>query len=228
MNNNPHIIEIKEFLSHVRIRNKVDHLNLVAWVYDRIKDSDSPENCFSFFLDNADSIESDETCTVDARYSSNDLERLKKEFGRITDVIFEKMLEKNLDESKFYYSLWNALSNNPLLDTTESVVFAIYYILIDSRIPYFKLSKGITMSNAQFARITDKIQRDIHKARFIIKTPQFGQKTARASVLLELLDSKTVEEERVVLMAQILSFSGNRPSIPDSLLEALLRSDESE
>lgn len=224
MNTSKTIMEIDEYLSHVRLQGKLDRINMVFWVYHRIIESDVPEECFAHFLANADNIESDDTWTVDEHYNQEELNALKNEFGEFSDAIFEKLLKKNLDEDTFYKSLWKGITNNPLLDTEDSVVFSIYYTLIDARIPYFKLSDGMSMSNSQFAKISESIQRDIDKARFILRTNRFEQKTSRASVLLDLLDTK-FGDERIVLMAHIISFANNRSSIAEGLLEALRQSD---
>lgn len=225
MEQNLQIDKIRNYLSHACINDKLDRFNMTAWIYDVILQADSKEECFAFFLANADNIDSDDTVEVKKKYTSDDLNRLKAEYGTLADAIFEKLLKDNLDENLFYSKLWNALSNNPMLDSDESIIFSIYYILIDARIPYYKLSDGVSMPNSRFAAISTAIQPDINKARFIMRTNRFSQRTSRASVLLELLDSKT-GAERIVLMAHILTL-GNI-NMPDSLLDLLRKMDSSD
>lgn len=220
MNHNPKIVEIEEYLSHIKLEEKLDRLNMVFCIYHKIIESENPAECFAYFLANADNIESDDTWLVDAHYTLDELNALKNEFGEFSDAVFEKLLKKNLDEDMFYESLWKGLTNNPLLDTEDSIVFAIYYTLIDARIPYFKLSDGTSMPNAQFAKVSESIQRDIDKARFILRTNRFEQKTSRASVLLDLIDTKS-GDERIVLMAHIISFANNSFGVAEGLIEAL-------
>lgn len=207
MENNAINLEIKNCLLHVKLDSKEDRINLCAWVYRKIKDATSPEENFQFFLDNADTIDSDETVEIKKLYSDDDLKRLKEEYASIVNPILNKILKENLQTSEFYKKLWNSLMRNPILDSEESKIFAIYYILIDARIPYFQLSDGMSMSNNKFAELTDLVVKDIEKARFILSTNKFDQRTCRASVLLELLEAHDKLEERVVLMAHILSIS---------------------
>ena len=216
--------EIKEYLSHVKIDSKEERLNLCSWVYKKVKDSINPEHSFHFFLANVDSIDSDDSMTVVEEYSSADLKALKEEFGNLTDAIFEKILKENLEEDAFYSKLWTSITKNPMLDSEASKVFAIYYILIDARIPYYKLSDGMSMPNPKFAEISKQIEKDIEKARFILRTNRFEQRTNRASVMLELIDSYKDDEKRVVLMAHILSLS-SKPTDMSRLLELLGESD---
>lgn len=224
MENNALNREIKEYLSHVKIDTKEDRLNICAWMYKKVKDSTNPVYGFHYFLANIDSIDSDDSLTVEEKFTSNDLKVLKAEFGNLTDAIFEKILKENLDEDAFYSKLWTSITQNPMLDSEASKVFAIYYILIDARIPYYKLSDGMSMPNAKFAEISKQIEKDIEKARFILRTNRFEQRTNRASVMLELLDSYKDTEKRVVLMAHILSLS--RKSMDMSrLLEMLGETD---
>lgn len=213
-------LEIKNYLLHVKLEGKEDRINLCAWVYKKIKDATSPEENFQFFLDNADAIDSDETEEIKKVYSADDLKRLKEEYASIVNPILDKILKDNLKVSEFYKKLWNSLMQNPILDSEESKIFAIYYILIDARIPYFQLSDGMSMSNNKFAEMTDLLFKDIEKARFILSTNKFEQRTCRASVLLELLEAHDKLEERVVLMAHILSL--NSKSINQSKLLELL------
>ena len=64
------------------------------------------------------------------------------------------------------------------------------------------------MSNQNFQNISIKLQEDIQKARFILNTNYYTQRTNRASELLTLLEThQSSKEEQAVLMAQILSFS---------------------
>lgn len=225
MAQNFNIDKIKNYLSHACVNSKLDRLNMTAGVYDMIVRSDSKEECFAFFLANADSIDSDDAEQVKKKFTQDDLNKLKAEYGTLADAIFEKLLKDNLNENLFYSKLWNALTNNPMLDSDESIIFSIYYILIDARIPYYKLSDGVSMPNSRFATISNAIQPDINKARFIMRTNRFAQRTNRASVLLELLDSKD-GEERVVLMAHILTMS--TINMPDSLLDLLRKMESSD
>lgn len=225
MAQNSQIDKIKRYLSHVCVNSKLDRLNMTAWVYDMIVRSDAKEECFEFFLANADSIDSDDAEQVKKKFTQEDLDKLKDEYGTLADAIFEKLLKENLAENHFYSKLWNALTNNPMLDSNESIIFSIYYILIDARIPYYKLSDGVSMPNSRFATISNAIQPDINKARFIMRTNRFAQRTNRASVLLELLDSKD-GEERVVLMAHILTLS--TINMPDRLLDLLRKMESSD
>lgn len=212
---------IIEYLSHVTNESEQDKLNICAWVYSRI--SESGENAsavLKFFFENADNIESDDSWNAEIVFSESDAREYRKKYGALTDAIFEKLIAENLPEEQFYEKLWESINGLALFDTAKIKAFAIYYIWIDVRIPYYQLNEGMHMSNQRFAEITNGIRDDITKARFILRTNKFESRTKRASVLLELLDSHASFEERTVLMAHIISFL--KPALNDSILRELL------
>lgn len=197
---------IKDYLVHVKRDTPEEKLNLCAWIYDNhLNGYSNAEEIFSWFLKNADAVESDDS-EICAETVKSSIKKLTKDYGRLVDACLEKLLRDNPEENNFYKYLWKSISDNPLLDTRESKIFALFYIWIDARIPFFHLASGVQMDNQKFSDITESIRSDIDKARFIIRTNFFEQRTGRSSVLLELIDSIKDKEKRVVLMAHIISF----------------------
>lgn len=203
MRNNSLVQRIENYLSHITITNSLDRLNMCATVYSMLKENEDASTGFTFFMENVDTIESDHTQEVLSKYSEDDLNRLENQLGEMTDAIFEKLIKAGFTEKQFYQELWKALTQSYVFDNDESIIFAIYYIVIDARIPYFYIPSGTEMSDAKFKDITKKIRKDIDKARYILNTNQFNQWTTQASALLDLLDTKK-NEDRTVLMAHIL------------------------
>lgn len=181
-----------------------DKINICYQIYQEIiqHQGNEPE-LLCYFFENSEQIESD-----GSNWAENIIENEKKyeyidEYGQVIDGILECLLKKNYQKEVFYKKLWEAISENPLLDSINIQVFAIYYIWIDVRIPYFELDPGIKMSGDEYREIRRKIIKKIQKARFILSVP-VEQKTERASRLAALVDSLESEKERAVLMAQIL------------------------
>ena len=199
--------KIRECLKHARCKSLEEMYAVCDWLFRNcISKDDQPERVFKWFLENADAIESDDTKSYK---TSIDLEEYIKEYGGLVAACVNPLFKNNENADKFYAKLWKLISENTVFDTVEKKVFAMFSIWIDPRIPYFQLdSLGLEMENETFAQITNEIRSNINKARFIINTNIFKQRTMRASVLLSLLDKYSEEEEkRIVLMAHILSFS---------------------
>lgn len=194
------------YLTKASRKTKEDRLNICAWVYNlATNNTKHTSDIVRFLLEQSDYINSDNSLDPELLFSSNDLTRLKKMYGKLVDSILETMLIKNPTEDAFYNNLWNCIIQTPALDSTESHIFALFYIWIDARIPYYHLPDGLFMSDQRFKELSKLQEHNISKARFIIHTNKFVSRTERAKVLLDLLDEIHKDEEKTVLMAHIMT-----------------------
>jgi len=212
---------VLDYLSKVIIESEQDRINICAWIYRKIstEDVDSVE-LFRFFLENADDVESDDSAKANEVFSEADVKEYRKKYATLTDAVFEKVLAENYSETHFYKKLWESINESVIFDTEKAKIFALYYIWIDVRIPYYQLGDGLSMTNQKFSEITTRIRGDIKKARFILKTNKFDQRTNRSSILLELIEKQSSFEERTVLLAHVISFL--KPTISESILRDIL------
>lgn len=205
--------KIEKYLSSIICESTLDRLNACAYIYSIIeKTSDNSQQLFEYFLSTADKIDGNGRVTIDACYTNEDRKALEKKYGKLTDQILEVLLASNPDEHDFYVQLWSNISSTPLYSDRDSKIFALYYIWIDARIPYFKMESGLQMDNSEFAQRTENLRDIIGKARFILRTNYFSQRTARASELLALIDSVKDKKDQSILMAHVLTLaeqSGN-------------------
>ena len=164
-----------------------------------------------FFLENSELIEPSNEERVKAIFSKEESLELEEMYVQMINGMLAALLTKNLSVNEFYEELWGAIVDNPILKEEKVKVFALYYIWIDMRIPYFQLDKGIKMSNEEFADITRQRLDDIKKMRFIMTAP-LEQKTERASLLLNMLDTVKEKKEKTVLMVHMLAMSSRNHS----------------
>ena len=153
------------------------------------------------------------------------LKHLIEQNAKIVDASFEQILLKNLVENEFYQKLWDFISTSTSLESDDARAFAIFHIWKDYRIPYFQLEDGMYMQNEEFKKCSEELYGKIQKARFILSTQLFKQRTSRASVLLDLINSLKTEKEKTVLLAHILSFPTQEEiysRVMQELLEQLL------
>lgn len=218
--------ELEIFLSKVRNKTRNDKLNICASVYKKIAQNPSVSaELLKFFYENADRITSSEQETVEVVISEETSKVLHKQYAEVVDALFEQILAKNLPEDQFYSKIWEMISGSPSFEDDNAKAFALYYIWIDVRIPYFQLENGLTMSDVEFRELSESLLLSIQKARFIMRTTMYKQRTSRASVLLNLLDSFSDEREKVVLMAHIISFTtpgGSHQAVLRELLSKLI------
>ena len=108
--------------------------------------------------------------------------------GELLDKLIVFNSNKGLEEKEFYRTLWDIINNPQLFANEEDRSFAFFWIVIDSRIPYFRIDPSLmySMENEQFREIQRKYTVEKQRIRFILKT-EIKQKTQRASVLLNEL-----------------------------------------
>jgi hypothetical protein len=75
---------------------------------------------------------------------------------------------------------------------------------MDNQIPYFHVDEGLKMANDEFKGINENIYTLRAEARFILKR-KFDQRTQQASNLIDLFDKVENKDEKIVLMAYLLS-----------------------
>lgn len=212
-------IEIQSILSETRNLTRHDKLNICADIYQRLIEfpADAAE-ALRWFFENSERIESSNSKAAGSYISETTSKELHKQYGELVDALFEQVLSKNLPVETFYKKMWEIITTSPSFDNDDARIFALYYIWIDARTPYFQLEDGISMSNKEFQECSELLHTTIQKARFILRTNLFKQRTSRASVLLNLIEELKTEQEKAVLMAHILSISS-----PSTMSSSTLR-----
>lgn len=143
---------------------------------------------FEFVCKNFGMEESDESIEIEHAPYKSQQEILKEKYGAILNSILEACLKENLDEKEFYKKLWRSITESYFFENDAAKVFALYYTIIDKRIPYFQLDDKCkySLSNEKYKKLRDRYKMEISKTRFILLA-DFSQRTERASTLLNEL-----------------------------------------
>ena len=126
---------------------------------------------------------------------------LELNYGKVVDSLFDLAVKANPPEREFYESLLE-LIQNPIFITGEARAFAIYWILIDRRMPYFQMTPGLRLSDEDFKALARKLQSERAELRFITEA-RSEQRSEEADRVLKVLDRKG-GTERVRLMATLI------------------------
>lgn len=172
---------------------------------------------FAFLCEYSEDIESSKEHRIEKVFSEEDKYQFTSQYGKMLDGFLEALLRENLPCIDFYKKLWEFISKDSLLVEKKQKAFALYYIWIDVRIPYYQLQEGIKMSNEDYQAYNRDLGETIKKARFILFAPT-DQKTERASRLVDLLDTLDDKREKAVLMSHILRMN-NRNDVLARLLQ---------
>lgn len=157
--------------------------------------------------------------------SENELSQLRETYGRTIDTMLDSLIQRgintNMTAEVFYENIWNLIIQNTIFSTESEKIFALYYILIDIKIPYYSINSGLKMSNSEFRTVINECEGDIRKTRFILAV-EFSQKTMEASNLLDIILSQSDYKKQTVIMAKIISeLRDKNKELLDTLVEKI-------
>ena len=185
-------------------------IDCCLYFYNNIKkeEYDRQIECFQILCEEFGSVKSNETVILKNVISKTELDILTDQYGEYINEILNSLLKKAYNEEyssrQFYHNLWAAFINGGIITSEKEFAFAIYYIIIDRKIPYFVLEQGLHMSNQVFENYMLENRDIIAKIRFILNH-SFTQKTEEASLLVKELTKLETFEDQVIAMVAILS-----------------------
>lgn len=201
--------QLLDILNHA----KGEKIEIAAMIYHAILQEEDKASAFQCFLENINETEEFgdeekiEESGMKVSFTKERIERLTRDCMRLIEGILDKIIGQNLEPADFYHELWEkGIENNKFLSKEEEKIYALYRIWIDGRIPYFKLEEGICMDRDRFSEIMKEKEEEIKKMIYIFNY-NFAQKTERSSQFIKIIDSCKTEEEKAVIMAQILSLT---------------------
>lgn len=195
-----------------------EKIDICYEIYNKIVSYPGNEpDLLRFFMEESEQIVSNENRPVEVIFLEEERTEYISNYGETIDEILENLIKEELEENIFYKELWNSIDTN-IFNSSKLRAFAVYFIWIDMRMPYFKLESGIQMSGEEYRKIRKSIIKEIQRARFIISAPM-NQKTERASRLVNMLDSIKDDKTKSVLMTQILLLYGQAYIINEIIKE---------
>ncbi|WP_455534674.1 hypothetical protein [Roseburia inulinivorans] len=189
---------------------KGEKYDITAEIFKMIKEEKEPDSALQYFLMNANSIESSEEKEAEIFFTVTEINEYEKKFGKLVEGIIDKLISQKLEEDEFYSQIWKRIERpDSEFETEKEKVFALYKIWMNRKVPYFKLSDGMKMQNEKYKNIATEKMMQVKKASFIVNS-EFEQRTEKSSLLLELIEQCESEEEKVVMLALILTMSEKR------------------
>ena len=181
---------------------------ICMWCDEKGYDFEEQADCLQVFFEYYEKIKSIKTKEIKSHISEEQEEILIKNYGKFVDEVLNVNLKKayqnGYSAQEFYRSLWIGICNSGIITTLTEKAFAMYYIAIDMKIPYFYLRKGVLMSNEEFRICMKKNEEGLQKIRFILSS-EYSQKTEEASLILnELIDAESFEDQ-IIIMTGVLS-----------------------
>lgn len=129
-------------------------------------------------------------------------------YGASADHYMASLEEMHLSEEVFYSKLWSYLKNPDFCNNVKICAAILYNWAIDARLPYIDSSNALRMENDEFRHYLQLIgDEKLGRLRTILNSKQFQQKTERAALALQMLDSISDHKMRCVFMAQLIQLA---------------------
>ena len=214
---------------HERLTQYVgDAFDICSDIYTYISESSEEErvHLFSLACREYGVIDSDGTLSVPISSVSNTRrDELKASYGKVIDALLDSSIRVamnvKMDEDTFYKQLWENIVCNSLFSTEEERLFALYYIMIDKKIPYFTITNGLAMENKRYQSLMEDYESIIQKIKFILAV-KFDQRTQEASNLLDILLAFDDYDVQVMLLSRIVAeLRSDRRDVVSELLRKI-------
>lgn len=188
---------------------KQNDVNLALQIYELIiaQEETAQSKIFQYVCEIWGTVNSSDEIDTPVKVTTVEYEWLKMLHGEMVDAALVSYIRKGLSQKwsreVFYEHFWKFIRENVMWETPEEKAFAIYYIAIDARTPYFNVGIGLKMNDDDFSHIQDEIF-DVYRQFLFINAMEFEQKTEKASLIVNLIDSLDSQEAKTVLMARII------------------------
>jgi len=217
--------KILDVLSHAK-GAEIDLAGPIYSVWNSTPSTDQA-SLLRFACETWGALESDMTVPVPSRFPKQRLDALRKESGPIVDKMLDALISRRLPEDEFYAQC-HSIIENPFFADEDHRIFALYWILADKRIPYFRIGTGLHMSDPDYEAARRRLRLALQKIRFIVNI-ETDQKTVTASLVLDAIRNDSDGSERplvdqVVLMAGLLDEGGGKRGVMKQLVKLLTSS----
>ena len=164
---------------------------------------------FQLICEAWEKVNSSKESPIKVKIDDSEYDHLKSIYGQTVNSILE--LQLNLGISRgwssedFYLNLWKSIKENELFANFKTQVFALYFILVDNKIPYHNIEKGQKMSETEYQQTCNELYDQIMKFKFI-NNLDFMQRSEKAASILNLINNMKTEKEKIVFLSRIIAY----------------------
>lgn len=186
-------------------------LDVFFSIYSIIESLDETEQpaAVMYVCENALSSKSDYSKRIEKGYYTDEQiknaeKKINKKFSPILNGLIEKCSKDSVQPVEFYKSVWKIIQSS-IFKTKRERALALFRVVDHDLIPYRSVGVGLTMEQEKYESIVDDLERTVlDDTEYILKL-SYGQKTQRASLLVDKLLSLHNKEEQTVYMALLIN-----------------------
>ena len=188
-----------------------DDTDLCYYILDILNQSENPGSSLEYFMEKVRTRSSDETYSLEKKFSINELQQLDSIYSKYVDELLVAIVNKahlsKWNIGKFYDTLWEKISTDILFENEKTKSFVLFKMAQNPVMPYVEIDSPLSMSDEKFSEILEKNKDLIIKIRHILSL-NFTQKTEVASLILnEIQKNKSFEEQSVILAIVLDEFT---------------------
>ena len=127
---------------------------------------------------------------------------LRRRYADLVDAALTSYIDRNASAEEFYESMWTFIESS-ILEDKNAKVFALYWMMLDRRIPYYQIDPGLRMDPGVFRDRTLSLRDPIGKLRFLLAR-DFEQRTELAGAVLTHIEAFDDRVDRIVLVSQLI------------------------
>lgn len=175
--------------------------------YKLIVESGDFKNDFQYVCENIELKNEQKTNKIEEYFQETEIELLKKIYANVVDGLITQNIRKAnygiVKPEQFYTMLWEDVCRN--FKEIKELAFALYWIVIDKRIPYVYIGTPLSMDNDEFKEITKANIDSIEKIKYVLRAG-YSQRTEEASILLKVITDIPNYKDQVVVFTHLISF----------------------
>lgn len=179
--------------------------------FQLLSNSLDKEKVFEYVCKNYSGRPEHGTVIIDDFFSKDEIEEYESLYGDTVNGLLNSTVKRCnwglINPADFYRSLWNSFCM--VFSSEKELAFAFYYTLIDSQIPYIYVGKPLSMSNERYRKLVEENKKYIDKVKYIARSG-YGQRTERASLLLNCLDEIGDFEAKTVVLSQAITILNSK------------------
>ena len=138
--------------------------------------------------------------------SSEDENRIKRSYYRLTREVTRVLAMENLPTDEFYKKLYSRIFDSDIFPDDKNVKIVLLRILAEDAIevPYFQAEQTLDMDNEDFQTAVERVDHYITQALHMLNR-HFDSRTMEASQLCRIASEISDEDDRIVYWAVIIS-----------------------
>lgn len=175
--------------------------------YKIVAESDDLKKDFQYVCENIDLKNEQKTIEIEEYFDETEIELMKKIYANVIDGLLAQNISKVnygiVEPEQFYTTLWGDVCRN--FKETKELAFALYWIIIDKRIPYIYIGTPLSMDDEEFKELSKANRDNIKKIEYVLRAG-YSQRTEEASMLLKIITDIENYKDQVIVFTHLISF----------------------